>query len=168
MLTPWQNYYVIVGSSAVGLIGIQFVVITLIATIRKPAPADTVHAFSTPTVVHLTGALLISAVMTAAWPWLFPASITLAIFGLAGLAYGALVIRRARRQTGYRPVWQDWVWYSILPCIVYAALATSALFLCTATLIASFVIAGSALALLLIAIHNAWDTVTHIIVTLNE
>jgi hypothetical protein len=31
-----------------------------------------------------------------------------------------------------------------------------------------FVIGGAALALLLVGIHNAWDTVTHIVVTQSE
>jgi len=50
-------------------------------------------------------------------------SIALAVCGAAGIAYGAVVIRRARRQTYYEPVWQDWLWYGVLPCAGYAALA---------------------------------------------
>lgn len=52
-LSVWQSFYVIVGSSAAALIGIQFVVITLIANMRRPATADSISAFGTPTVVHL-------------------------------------------------------------------------------------------------------------------
>jgi hypothetical protein len=33
-LAAWQSFYVIVGSSGAALIGVQFVVITLIATTR--------------------------------------------------------------------------------------------------------------------------------------
>ena len=53
ILDGWRNFYVIVGSSAGALIGLQFVVITLIAA--KPIPgadAQTGGAFATPTVVH--------------------------------------------------------------------------------------------------------------------
>ena len=62
-------------------------------------------------------------------------------------------------------MWEDWLWYAILPSALYAALALTALFLSTMTQLALFVIAGASLGLLLIGIHNAWDTVTHIVVS---
>lgn len=163
-LSAWQSFYVIVGSSAAALIGIQFVVITLIANMRRPATADSISAFGTPTVVHLASALLVSAIMSVPWPSLFPMSIALAVCGLGGLAYVAIAIRRARRQTYYQPEWGDWLWYALVPCSVYATLTMAALFLRTTTLIALFVIVAAALGLLLTGIHNAWDTVTHIVV----
>lgn len=162
-LPAWQNFYVIVGSAGAALIGIQFVVITLVAYLRKRAMAETVSAFGTPTVVHLTGALLVSALMSAPWPSLVAISAAMAICGLAGLTYSGIVIRRARRQTGYRPVLEDWIWYGILPSVTYAALASTGVFMTTKTESALFVVGGSALGLLLIGIHNAWDTVTHIV-----
>jgi hypothetical protein len=59
--------------------------------------------------VHLAGALLVSAIMSAPWPSLAPLSATVGIGGIWGVAYGAIVIRRARRQTDYKPVWEDWL-----------------------------------------------------------
>jgi hypothetical protein len=164
-LSAWETFYVIVGSSSAALIGLQFVVMTLIAGMRTRITADSLSAFGTPTVVHLAGALLVSAIMSAPWPSLFPTSVTLVMCGLAGLAYGAIVIRRARRQTYYKPEREDWLWYALLPCSVYVTLTMAVLLLRTATLLALFVIGGAALGLLLIGIRNAWDTVTHIVVS---
>ena len=79
VLSTWQSFYVIIGSSAAALIGIQFVVITLIANMRRPATADSISAFGTPTVVHLASALFVSAIMSVPWPSLFPVSITVAM-----------------------------------------------------------------------------------------
>jgi hypothetical protein len=163
-LGKWGNFFVIVGSSGAALIGVQFVVVTLIANMRRRTPIESINAFGTPTVVHLGGALLVSAVMSAPWPSLFPTSVTLALCGLGGLGYGAIVIRRARRQTGYKPVWEDWLWYAIVPCSLYAALALASLFLRTTTQLALFIVGGAALGLLFVGIHNAWDSVTHIVV----
>lgn len=132
---------------------------------RLRTTPESISAFGTPTVVHFAGALLISAVMSVPWPSLFPTLIALAICGFGGLAYGAIVIHRARRQTYYQPVWEDWLWYALLPCTVYAALALAAVFLRTTTYFAEFVIGATALGLLLIGIHNAWDSVTHIVFT---
>src|SRR5215813_64539 len=55
-----ENFYVILGSSAGALIGLQFVVMTLIAempTVRDVERAGS--AFATPTIVHFGVALLL-------------------------------------------------------------------------------------------------------------
>jgi hypothetical protein len=163
-LSAWANFYVIVGSAGAAVIGVQFVVIALIASRRAGATAEGIRAFATPTVAHLGAALFVSATMSAPWPSLCPVSAALTLCGLGGLGYGAMVIQRARRQTTYAPVWQDWLWYAALPCSLYAALAVAALLLRTQTQLALFALGGVALGLLLIGIHNAWDTVTHIVV----
>ena len=164
-LSVWQSFYVLVGSSGAALVGIQFVVIALIVNTRKRTNIESVSAFGTPTVVHFGSALTVSAIMSAPWPSLFAASVALALCGIGGLGYAAIIFRRARRQTDYKPVWEDWLWYAILPCGTYAALASAALLLGTTTEVALFVIGGAALSLLLIGIRNSWDTVTHIVVT---
>lgn len=164
-MPEWESFYVIVGSSGGALIGLQFVVITLIADRRALASSDSLSAFGTPTVVHLTVALIISAIMSAPWHSLLSVSMVLVACGVGGLTYGVVVILRARRQTSYTPVWDDWVWYVVLPCSVYAVLTLAGAFLLRDPPDVEFVIASSALTLLLIGIHNAWDTVTHIVIT---
>jgi protein-S-isoprenylcysteine O-methyltransferase Ste14 len=164
-MSEWESFYVIVGSSGAALIGIQFVVMTLIAGRRQRPTLESLSAFGTPTVVHFVGALLVAAIMSAPWHSFVPPSIALVTCGIGGIAYSAVVLRRARRQTEYRPVWQDWLWYALLPSGAYAALALAAAFLRSNTRLALVGIGAAALGLLLIGIHNAWDTVTHIIVT---
>jgi hypothetical protein len=43
--SAWENFYVIVGSSGAALIGMQFVVIALIANRRALASPEAIHAF---------------------------------------------------------------------------------------------------------------------------
>jgi hypothetical protein len=65
-LSGWENFYVIVGSSAGALIGLQFVVLTLIAS--RPVGAGTAqagHAFATPNIVHFGAVLLLAGILTA-------------------------------------------------------------------------------------------------------
>jgi len=164
-LAAWQNFYVVVGSAGAALIAVQFVVITLIAAVRRRPSAATLNAFGTPTVVHLSAVLLVSALMCAPWPSLGFASTAIAASGLAGLGYGAIVVRRARRQTGYAPVFEDWLFYLILPLGAYAALAVAGLILPAAPRAADFGIGAAILGLLFIGIHNAWDAVTHMVLT---
>jgi hypothetical protein len=72
------------------------------------------------------------------------------------------VIQRARGQTVCDPVWQDWLWYAVLPPASYALLAAGAACLPWNAEGPLFVIAAAALGLLLIGIHNAWGTVTYL------
>jgi amino acid transporter len=164
LLSGWDNFYVIVGSSGGALIGLQFVVITLIADTHTRGTTDTISAFGTPTIVHLGAALLVSAIMSAPWPSLVAVAIALAVCGIAGIGYCVIVISRARRQKDYEPVFEDWLWHMVLPCCAYAALTLAALSLHTGSRTPLFIIAGAALGLLFIAIHNAWDTVIYIAV----
>src|SRR5262245_12029973 len=143
-LSAWESFYVIVGSSAGALIGLQFVVITLIAGSRHRRNVEAVNAFGTPTVVHLTGALVVSALMSAPWASLAVLSVVLGLYALGGLVYGAIVVRRAQRQTDYQPVREDWVWYVILPFVGYIVLAGAAALLCAATPHATFAVGAAA------------------------
>ena len=60
VLSGWANFYVIVGSSAGALIGLQFVVMSLIANMPAVrANAQAGYAFSTPTVIHFGAATLL-------------------------------------------------------------------------------------------------------------
>jgi hypothetical protein len=162
-LGGWANFYVIVGSSAATLIGVQFVVIALVANLRRRTSLESISAFGTPTVVHLGAALLVSATMSAPWPRLLATSVALGLCGLSGLAYVAAVVRQARRQTTYKPVQEDWLWHAIVPGGVYAALALAAALLGRTPQAALFVVGGALLGLLLVGVHNAWDTVTFMV-----
>ncbi|HZS29133.1 MAG TPA: hypothetical protein VFB76_18040 [Candidatus Angelobacter sp.] len=64
-LAAWENFYVIVGSSAGALTGLQFVVIALIAEGRTPGSMREIRAFGSPTIVHFCASLLISAILSS-------------------------------------------------------------------------------------------------------
>jgi hypothetical protein len=160
-LAVWESFYVIIGSASAVLIGLQFVVITLGAEISAPGSDSAVGAFGTPTIVHFCAVLLIAAILSAPWSALATADIALGVGAVAGLAYALLVVRRARRQTAYVPVLEDWIWHTVLPLIAYAALLLAALLLQRYQATSLFVIGGVALLLLFVGIHNAWDAVIY-------
>ena len=161
-LTGWGNFYVIVGSAAGALIGLQFVVITLIAE-RPVAHADAQAgaAFSTPSVVHFGVVLLLSAVLSAPWPGVGAVAVLWGGVGLSGIVYAVVVARRLRVQTSYQPVFEDWLFHVLLPLAAYAMLAGTALAAHSYTRQALFLVGTAALLLLFIGIHNAWDAVTY-------
>jgi hypothetical protein len=158
----WESFYVIVGSSAAALTGLQFVVIALMAETRRHSSTREIDAFATPTIVHFCAVLLVSAILSAPWPAASTAGVALGICGCLGVGYVTVVSVRARRQTGYDPVAEDWVWHVVLPLLAYAALVAAAVEFGRYFVAALFVVAAMALLLLFIGIHNAWDTVTYI------
>jgi hypothetical protein len=162
LLTAWETFYVIIGSSGAALTGLQFVVIALVAESKRRATIREIDAFGTPTVIHFCAVLLMSAILSAPWHGLSRVAVALGACGLAGLVYGIVVVQRARHQTSYRPVMEDWIWHAVLPLISYALLLIAAIALPSYPRPVLFVVAASALLLLFSGIHNAWDTVTYI------
>lgn len=164
MLFPaWETFYVIIGSSAGALTGLMFVVIALVAEIS--GSKRTVDAFGTPTVVHFSAILLLSAILTAPWPAVWGARVALTVFGSAGVVYTGLVVRRARVQSDYEPVFEDWLFHAALPLAAYVSVLAAALGLPRRATVSLFVIGGAAVLLLFVGIHNAWDTVIYVVVT---
>jgi hypothetical protein len=161
-LTAWESFYVIVGSSGAALTGLQFVVIALIAESRRRATSKEIEAFGTPTIIHFCAVLLVSAILSAPWHSLSSVAYALGVCGLVGTIYGLIVIRRARSQTTYRPVFEDWLWHSILPMIAYTLLLVTAFLLISYPQKSLFLVGASVLILLYTGIHNSWDTVTYI------
>ena len=158
----WQNFYVIVGSSAGALIGLQFVVITLIAS--RPIVDDAQAAgaaFATPTIIHFGVVLLLSAIGNAPWSGLSSVSVLWGLVALCGAAYVVVVARRMRAQNAYKPVVEDWLFHVLLPFVAYAVLAISAFSLNFYTRPTMFFVGASVLLLLFIGIHNAWDAVMY-------
>jgi hypothetical protein len=164
LLAGWESFYVIIGSSAAALTGLVFVVIVLGAEIGAGATTGTVGAFGTPTVVHFCAVLLDAAVLSAPWPGLRGPGIGIALLAVLGLAYTLEVFGRARRQTEYAPVLEDWIWHTILPLLAYTSLLCSGLLLSRHPEPCLFAVGGSVLLLLFIGIHNAWDAVLYIAV----
>jgi hypothetical protein len=79
-----------------------------------------------------------------------------------GICYSVIVMRRAHRQSEYRPVFEDWLWHTILPPLAYSAVFVAGTLLGRNSADALFVIGAAALLLVFIGIHNAWDTVTYV------
>ncbi len=161
LLAGWTDFYVIVGSSAGALTGLQFVVMTLIADAGVHSSMQEVRTFATPTIVQFCTALLISAIVSAPWHAVSPVAALLVACGVAGVAYAAGIIRNART-TKYAPDLEDWIWYATLPLIAYAVLIAGAITLWLHPRTALYIIAAVTLVFLFIGIHNAWDSVTYI------
>jgi len=163
-LEAWQNFYVIVGSSAGALTGLQFVVVALVSDLPDPSGFSRTSAtFATPTVVHFGAVLVLSGLFSAPWPSVASLMVVVGIAGVAGLGYTLAVASRVRKTTEYAPVFEDWLTHVLLPAAAYLVLAIAALEGTSHPAGALFAMAASAMVLLVVGIHNAWDSVTYIV-----
>ena len=121
-LAGWENFYVIVGSSAGALIGLQFVVMALIANLpRTPGQAQAGHAFATPNIVHFETVLFLAAALCAPWLRIGAAALCWGLAGLVGASYALIVVRRLRAQHVYQLTPK---WSSIRPCSMRVGLSS--------------------------------------------
>src|SRR6185503_14386687 len=141
-LAGWESFYVIVGSSAGALTG--------------------------PTIVHFCVGLVVSAALSAPWRSATGIAVTLGVCGGGGLVYVLNAVHRARRQTDYRPVLEDWLWHSVFPVVAYGAILIGGITLRKAPETSLFAVGAAVLSLVLIGIHNSWDTVTYLAVIRRE
>jgi hypothetical protein len=160
-LNAWDSFYVIVGSAAGALIGLQFVVMTLIAERPRTTSGAAASAFATPTIVHFSCCLLIAALIRVPWPDIEIGAVVGGVVGLAGLVYMTVILIRMRQQSAYRPDWEDWTFHILLPFLAYALLGASSLASVAHARQALFGVGVTTLLLLFIGIHNAWDAVAY-------
>jgi hypothetical protein len=164
VLGEWQNFYVIVGSAAGALIGLQFVVMALIADMPlQGEESQAVTAFSTPSIVHFGVVLLLAAAMVMPWHSLHLVAAVWGLAGLFGVGYIAFTGWRLRTQTSYAPVAEDWIFRVVIPALLYIALAAAWWVAQIQSRGALFQVAIVVLALLFIGIHHAWDNATYLV-----
>jgi hypothetical protein len=152
------------GSSAAALVGLMFVVISLVTGREQASSHDGISTFSTPTVLHFGAVLLVSAILVAPWHSPIYPGVAVTLAGLYGIVYILRVMFRTRRLRTYTADIEDWSWYGVLPFVAYGALLAGGIAL---LIRASWlhVIAGGVVLLIFIGIRNAWDIVTYLAVT---
>jgi hypothetical protein len=164
LLEGWDNFYVILGSAAAGLMGLTFVVIALLSDARR-ANRSGMSGYITPTIVHFGTVLALSAFLSVPRQSVTSLSVGFGIAGIGTLIYTAVIVRNMRRfANNYVPVMEDWVWHAILPALVYGALLAIAFLIWRQPQQSMYGIAGSLTLLLFIGVHNSWDVAVSVTV----
>jgi hypothetical protein len=163
MFDGWENYYLMVGSSAGALIGLMFVVVTLTAGRDRAETERGKHLYTSPIVWHLGVILTLSG--AAAIPAMTPRFFAVAAGGLGIIGLGIGVrsaIGIARNPGAPDTAVFDTFWYGIAPAITYVGLAGAALGTFCDWRWGTTAIAADLMALLLVSIHAEWDLVTYL------
>ncbi len=156
ILSGWDNFYVIAGSSAAGLTGLTFIVITLAAEARRVNP-NGLRIYITPTIVHFAAVLGAAAFLSMPHHTVLSVSLGCGLAGIAGLMYIGLITASMRRVITYVPVLEDWLWHSVLPGIAYGSLLAVAFFIWRWPARSMYAVAAAFVLLMIAGIHNAWD-----------
>jgi hypothetical protein len=162
MFEHWDSFFLLIGGAAGGLIGLLFIVVTLIRGGDTGTKLRGASVFMTPTVAHLAMVLTLSALATA--PGL-PMSTAGVIFGACatvGLGFTGRALAMLATGSIKATHWSDLWGYGVAPFAASLALAVSVAAVWLAPAWAARGIAASVVVMLLIAIRNAWDLVTWI------
>jgi hypothetical protein len=162
MFEGWENYYLMIGSSAGALIGLMFVVVTLTAG-RDPKELERgKKLYTSPIVWHLAVILVLSGAAAApVMPVRLFAGIATGL-GLLGTMLGirsAIGISRFFSSTDRA---FDAVWYGIAPAVVYVGLVAAGWGMFAGHPWAPAAVGADLMALLLVSIHAEWDLVTYL------
>jgi hypothetical protein len=164
MFTGWENFYLMLGPAAAGLIGLLFVVVTLTAGRERSAVARGQALYLTPTALNFGVVMALSAAAMA--PGLRPAYAGVlvglgALVGFANALRSSLGIHGLRRSRD-SPHWSDLWCYGVAPTAIYLVLLAVAVALADGAGWSAWAMAGLLLGLLLVSIRNAWDLLTFI------
>jgi hypothetical protein len=161
MFDNWQDFYLLIGSSAGALIGLMFVVTTLtvgrdIRTIERGQ-----RLYTSPVVWHFGAILLLSGAAMApdvhAWAYGLLAGVIALVGMVASLRIAIGILGSDSRLTAG---WFDICWYGVAPMVLYGLLAAVSVAIVMRLPWSAMALAATLMALLLTSIHNAWDLVT--------
>jgi hypothetical protein len=109
--------------------------------------------------VHFSAVLALAAYLSMPWHGALSLSVGFGVAGVCGLAYCVLIGRAIRGidNKEYTPVWEDWIWHTILPTLAYALLLIASDLIWHWRMPSLYAAAAASLILLFSGIHNAWD-----------
>jgi hypothetical protein len=161
MFEGWGDFYLLAGSAAAVLIGLIFVVVTLMQDRPRSSVLSGSKLYMGPVVLHVSFVMALSA---AALVPDISAKAFAAISGSAslwGLARGAQSIAGISALTGEdRPHWSDVWFYGFIPSALFVLLALASHAIWVEQSWAPQGVAAVITALLLVTIRNEWDLVT--------
>jgi len=163
MFSGWENYFLMVGSSAGALIGLMFVVVTLTSGLERSETERGKHLYTSPIVWHLAVILVLSG--AAAVPTMTGKFFAVAAGGLGilGIAIGTRSAVGIVRDPGAPEAAAfDMFWYGVAPAIGYAGLAGGAFGMLRGWRWGETAVAADLMALLIVSIHAEWDLVTYL------
>lgn len=161
MFEGWGEFFLLAGSAAAVLIGLIFVVVTLMQDKPRSTILTGAKIYMGPTVLKVTFVLVLSAAALIPEITAREIAIVCAVVAVWGMARGVQsIVGIRRRDHDVVPHWSDAWCYGVIPTIIFAVLAGVAVAFWYELDWAKYGLAVVMTALLLIGIRNEWDLVT--------
>jgi hypothetical protein len=161
MFEGWGEFYLLAGSAAAVLIGLIFVVVTLMQDRTRSSVLSGSKLYMGPVVLHVSFVLVLSAAALVPGISSDEFAAMAGVISLWGMVRGAMVIGGIRALTGEdQPHWTDVWFYGVIPALLYGLLAAVVIAVWTECPWATRLLAAAITGLLLITVRNEWDLVT--------
>jgi len=165
MFEGWENFFLMAGGAAAVLIGLIFVVISLLQDRSRSTVLAGARLYMGPIVLGISFVLMLSAAaLTPGIGRCTFAALTgaVAVWGLVRGIMSTIGIQQLTRIDDEPPHWTDVWFYGVFPSVIYLAFGIVALAYWRDWAWASFGLAGVVTVALLLAIRNEWDLITWI------
>jgi len=165
MFEHWGEFYLMAGGAAAVLIGLIFVVISLMGDRPRSTVLTGSKLYMGPIVLGVSFVLTLSA--AALTPGITPRAFgaiqgAIAVWGLTRAVMSSAGIGRLNRIAGEHVHWTDLWFYGLFPIVLYLAAGVVALAFWQDWWWARYSLAVVIVAGLLLAIRNEWDLITWI------
>jgi hypothetical protein len=163
LMVRWRDFYELVGTAAVILMGLVFVTAAIAAGFLAEESRALMRSFLTPTVAHFVATLVVCilvSVPTLTGPRL---GAVLLAAGVLGLLYTISVWRSMSRSARHWAALDDRLWYALAPIVCFILLSAAGILLLVHRLAGTELLAGTLVLLLLLGIRNAWDIIVWIV-----
>ena len=163
MFEHWGEFYLMAGSAAAVLIGLIFVVVSLLQDRSRSSVLTGSRLYMGPIVLMVSFDLVLSAAALSPHMDAKHFAIIAAVVAVWGIVRAVIsLIGIGRLEGEHKAHWTDPWFYAILPLALYFALVLVAGGLWRGSEWAPFGVAGTVVAMLLLAIRNEWDLITWI------
>jgi len=163
MFREWSEFYLLAGSAAAVLIGLVFVVVTLMQDRPRSSVLNGSKLYMGPVVLHMSFVLVLSGAAlvpningrqfaTIAW--------IVALWGFARGIYSILGLARLRGPDNSEVHWTDLWYYGVIPSALYVAMAVVAIGFWMGSAWAADSVAAVITGLILLSIRDEYDLVT--------
>lgn len=163
MFEEWTDFYLVVGGAAAVLLGLIFVVVTLMHDRPRSAVLYGSRLYMGPIVLHMCFVLVLSA--AALTPGIGRHAYgaiagAVAVWGAARGIYSIVGLMRLRKIGEDEVHWTDTWYYGVVPLALYAALAAVALAFWNGAEWAAYGVGAVIVGLLLLSVRDEYDLVT--------
>jgi hypothetical protein len=160
MFERWDEFYLLAGSAAAVLIGLIFVVMTLMQDRPRSSVLAGSKLYMGPVVLQVSFVLVLSAAALVPGIGECAFAVTCAAVAIWGGTRGVMSAIGIAAIKDPEVHWTDKWFYGVFPTVVYSVLAVMAWAFWSGRPWAAVGVAATITALLLLSIRNEWDLVT--------